>query len=91
MARPKKETRQLDVAEAEKAVSKLMEKQDLKISLLDFMRLNLQRLKNTGLSRRTIYERLTSDGLNLGTFNSFSGYWTRVGKEAREAESANSE
>ena len=80
MARPKKETTLIDLAEAEKVVSELIEKQDLRISVLEFMRLNFQKFKNTGLSRQTIYERLTSGGLNLGTFNAFSQRWTRIEK-----------
>ena len=85
MARPKKETTLLDITEAERVVSELEKKQDLKISVLDFMRLNLQKFKNTGLSRQTIYERLTSGGLDLGTFNSFSQRWTRLEKSGLRA------
>ena len=80
MARPKKETTLLDLVEAKRVVSELMNEEDLKISLLDFMRLNLQKFKETGLSRQTIYERLTSGGLELGSFNAFSHRWTRVEK-----------
>ena len=80
MARPKKEARQLDIAEVERAVTELVKQQELKISFLDFMRLNLQKFKKTGLSRQTIYENLTRKGLNLGSFNVFSGYWSRVEK-----------
>ena len=80
MARPKKEARLLDTTEAERVVSKLERRQDLKISVLDFMRLNFQRLKKTGLSRQTIYENLTSEGLDVGTFHAFSRCWSRVAK-----------
>ena len=80
MARPKKEERQLDIAEVERAVTELVKQQELKISFLDFMRLNLQKFKDTGLSRQTIYENLTKKGLNLGSFGVFSGYWSRVEK-----------
>ena len=80
MGRPKRETTLLDIAEAERVVSELVERQGLKISVLDFMRLNIQKFKDTGLSRQTIYERLTSEGLDLGTFSSFSRRWTRVEK-----------
>ena len=80
MARPKKEERQLDIAEVERVVTELVKQQDLKISFLDFMRLNLQKFKDTGLSRQTIYDYLTKNGLNLGSFNVFSGYWSRVEK-----------
>ena len=69
-----------DVAEVEKVVSELEKNEDLKISLSDLMRLNLQRFKKTGLSRRTIYERLTEGGLKLGTYDVFSKCWTRVEK-----------
>ena len=80
MARPKKEARLLDTTEAERVVSKLERRQELKISVLDFMRLNFQRLKKTGLSRQTIYENLTSEGLDVGTFHAFSRCWSRVAK-----------
>ena len=80
MARPKKEERQLDIAEVERVVTELVKQQELKISFLDFMRLNLQKFKDTGLSRKTIYEYLTKKGLNLGSFGVFAGYWDRVEK-----------
>lgn len=82
MARRKEETR-FDVAEVEKAISDMEKKENLKLSLSELMRFNIQRFKNTGLSRRTIYDRLVDSGLNLGTFNAFSLCWTRVEKSGK--------
>lgn len=79
MARRKEETR-FDAAEVEKAILELEKKENLKLSLSELMRFNIQRFKDTGLSRRTIYDRLIDSGLNLGTFNAFSLCWTRVEK-----------
>ena len=86
MARPKKEATLIDAGEAERLVSKLVKAEECKISLLDFMRLNLQKFNNTGLSRQTIYDNLTRGGLNLGSFQSFSGYWSRVEKSGMASE-----
>ncbi len=80
MARPKKESTFIDAGEAERLVSKLERGQECKISVSDFMRLNIRRFKNTGLSRKTIYDNLTRGGLNLGSFGSFSGHWDRAEK-----------
>ena len=80
MGRPKKEATLIDAAEAERLVLKLEKAQECKISVLDFVKLNIQRFKDIGLSRKTIYDNLTRGGLNLGTFNSFSGYWSRIEK-----------
>ena len=80
MGRPREETTLLDIREAERAIAELDKRESLKISISDFLRLNLQKLKNYGLSRRTIYENLTSNGLQLGSFKSFSRCWTRVEK-----------
>ena len=83
MGRPKKEATLIDAGEAERLVSKLVKAQECKISMLDFMKLNIQKFKSTGLSRQTIYDNLTRGGLNLGNFQSFSGYWTRVEKSGK--------
>ena len=75
------ETILVNVMEAERAVSELLEnRQTLNISISDFLRLNIHKFKNTNLSRRTIYESLTGSGLKLGTFKAFSRCWSRVEK-----------
>ena len=43
----------------------------------EFIRLNFQRLKATGLSRRAVYENLKLSGLELGSFEAFSKCWSR--------------
>ncbi len=80
MARPKKEVTLIDAREAEKLISALEKEYECKISVSDFMKSNILRFKNTGLSRRTIYEKLTSGGLELGNFAAFSSCWSRVEK-----------
>ena len=80
MARPKKEATLIDAQEAERLVLKLEKAQECKISVSDFVKLNIHRFKNTGLSRQTIYDNLTRGGLNLGSFNAFTGHWSRAEK-----------
>ena len=66
----------VDVAEGEKAVLELERTLGGTITASEFLRLNLQRFKATGLSRRTIYDSLTRSGLKLGTFAAFSKCWS---------------
>ena len=80
MGRPKKEATFIDAGEAERLVSNLERGQECKITISDFVKLNIHRFKNTGLSRQTIYDNLTRGGLNLGSFGSFSGHWARAEK-----------
>lgn len=66
----------VNVVEAEKAILELERTQGGRITLSEFLRLNLQRFKATGLSRRTIYDSLTRSGIKLGTFAAFSKCWS---------------
>ena len=85
MARPRKGATLIDLGEAERLVSNLERGQECKISVSDFVKLNIQRFKNTGLSRQTIYDNLTRGGLNLGSFGSFSGHWSRAEKSGMQS------
>ena len=64
-------------ADAEKALLVLEQKQDIVMTAPEFIRLNFQRLKATGLSRRAVYENLKLSGLELGSFEAFSKCWSR--------------
>ena len=54
----------------------------LVISMSEFLRINLKKFKEFGLSKRSIYNFLTGYGLNLGSFRSFEAAWRRAEREA---------
>ena len=71
----------LEPNQTEKVPSQMNgEKNRITVSVSEFIKLNFHRLESSGLSRRTIYENLKRNGLELGSFKAFSESWRRNAK-----------
>jgi len=75
----------IELERAEKTLSQMNAKFTVTVS--EFIKLNFQRLEASGLSRRTIYENLKRNGLELGSFKAFSECWRRNAKAIRQKSS----
>lgn len=75
----------IDLEQADKVLSQLSAKQEgIIVTVSEFIKLNFQKLEGSGLSRRTIYENLKRNGLELGSFKAFSECWRRNAKAFQE-------
>lgn len=76
-------SKKIDLVQAQKALTKLEEASEeggIVVSVSEFIKLNFEKLQGSGLSRRSIYEYLKKNGLDLGSFASFTQAWYRYAK-----------
>lgn len=76
-------SKKIDLVQAQKALTDLeeaSEKGGIIVSVSEFIKLNFDKLQGSGLSRRSIYEYLKKNGVDLGSFASFTQTWYRYAK-----------